>query len=211
MLNMSDFRDKSRSDAWDFSAFVRTYAMYLDERLEYRMQGQKHRSVSVSCSRDDELIEAEAPMGDYVEDREREMERERDRERERKEGSSSNSIFLQGGTPVREMKIDSLFFRVKILQNLLERFLACRPTGTVHHYSYRRTISFNALLFNLILLKLIINSLKYGPNHPKNLNINKNKCKSWYIWPINSICVFGMHMISILMFIVPSPSLPVVQ
>jgi hypothetical protein len=40
MLNMSDFCDRSRTDAWDFSAFVRTYAAYLDDRLEYRMQGK---------------------------------------------------------------------------------------------------------------------------------------------------------------------------
>ncbi|EAY83354.1 hypothetical protein OsI_38571 [Oryza sativa Indica Group] len=37
---MSDFCDRSRTDAWDFSAFVRTYAAYLDDRLEYRMQGK---------------------------------------------------------------------------------------------------------------------------------------------------------------------------
>uniref|UniRef100_I1R6T9 ENTH domain-containing protein n=1 Tax=Oryza glaberrima TaxID=4538 RepID=I1R6T9_ORYGL len=40
MLNMSDFCDRSRNDAWDFSAFVRTYAAYLDDRLEYRMQAK---------------------------------------------------------------------------------------------------------------------------------------------------------------------------
>uniref|UniRef100_A0A0D3H7Z2 AP180 N-terminal homology (ANTH) domain-containing protein n=1 Tax=Oryza barthii TaxID=65489 RepID=A0A0D3H7Z2_9ORYZ len=40
MLNMSDFCDRSRTDAWDFSAFVRTYAAYLDDRLEYRMQAK---------------------------------------------------------------------------------------------------------------------------------------------------------------------------
>ncbi|GFS37258.1 ENTH/ANTH/VHS superfamily protein [Actinidia rufa] len=38
LLNMSDFRDTSRSNSWDYSAFVRTYALYLDEQLEYRMQ-----------------------------------------------------------------------------------------------------------------------------------------------------------------------------
>jgi ANTH domain len=123
MLNMSDFRDKSRSDAWDFSAFVRTYAMYLDERLEFRMQGQKHKSMSLNFIRDDALMEAEAPMGDYWDGRDRE------REGEKEEGSSITAIVLRG-TPIREMKIESLFFRVKTLQNLLERILTCRPTGT---------------------------------------------------------------------------------
>ncbi|KAJ4810817.1 ENTH/ANTH/VHS superfamily protein [Rhynchospora pubera] len=124
MLNMSDFRDKSRSDAWDFSAFVRTYAIYIDERLECRMQGQKHKNVSVSFIRDDASTEAEVPMGDCWEDRDREKERERERE----EGSSSTAIVAQD-TPVKEMKNESLFFKAKTLQNLLERFLACRPTG----------------------------------------------------------------------------------
>lgn len=32
LLNLSDFRDDSHSNAWDYSAFVRTYALYLDER-----------------------------------------------------------------------------------------------------------------------------------------------------------------------------------
>ncbi|CAI0444320.1 unnamed protein product [Linum tenue] len=34
LLNMSDFRDEAHSSSWDHSAFVRTYAMYLDQRLE---------------------------------------------------------------------------------------------------------------------------------------------------------------------------------
>ncbi|TVU19445.1 hypothetical protein EJB05_35595, partial [Eragrostis curvula] len=41
VLNMSDFCDCSRADAWDFSAFVRTFAAYLDDRLEYRMQARQ--------------------------------------------------------------------------------------------------------------------------------------------------------------------------
>ncbi|KAG6417398.1 hypothetical protein SASPL_119555 [Salvia splendens] len=41
-LNLCDFRDSSRK-AWDYSAFVRTYALYLDELLEFRMQGHAER------------------------------------------------------------------------------------------------------------------------------------------------------------------------
>ncbi|KAK8706562.1 hypothetical protein V6N13_050123 [Hibiscus sabdariffa] len=40
ILNMTDFRDTSRSNSWDFSAFVRTYALYLDESLEFKMQAK---------------------------------------------------------------------------------------------------------------------------------------------------------------------------
>ncbi|XAR49420.1 hypothetical protein NMG60_11032624 [Bertholletia excelsa] len=41
LLNMSDFTDKSRKNSWDYSAFVRTYAAFLDEELEWRMVGRK--------------------------------------------------------------------------------------------------------------------------------------------------------------------------
>ncbi|RWR91313.1 AP180 N-terminal ANTH domain-containing protein [Cinnamomum micranthum f. kanehirae] len=34
MLNLSHFRDDSSPNAWDYSAWVRTYALYLEERLE---------------------------------------------------------------------------------------------------------------------------------------------------------------------------------
>ncbi|KAH0912686.1 hypothetical protein HID58_036007, partial [Brassica napus] len=34
MLNMSHFRDEAHSSSWDHSAFVRTYACYLDQMLE---------------------------------------------------------------------------------------------------------------------------------------------------------------------------------
>ncbi|KAK3036985.1 hypothetical protein RJ639_030950 [Escallonia herrerae] len=34
MLNISHFKDDSSTEAWDYSAWVRTYALYLEERLE---------------------------------------------------------------------------------------------------------------------------------------------------------------------------------
>lgn len=34
MLNLSHFKDDSSPNAWDYSAWVRTYALYLEERLE---------------------------------------------------------------------------------------------------------------------------------------------------------------------------------
>ncbi|KAJ8530949.1 hypothetical protein K7X08_023830 [Anisodus acutangulus] len=46
LLNMSEFRD-SRSNSWDYSALVRTYSLYLDEQLEYKMQSRRgKRSAS---------------------------------------------------------------------------------------------------------------------------------------------------------------------
>lgn len=34
ILNLSHFRDATHSNAWDYTAFVRTYGLYLDERLD---------------------------------------------------------------------------------------------------------------------------------------------------------------------------------
>ncbi|XP_062175924.1 putative clathrin assembly protein At1g03050 [Alnus glutinosa] len=98
LLNMSDFRDSSQSNSWDYSSFVRTYALYLDERLEFRMQSRRGKRSVFGFEEDDD--------------------------------QEANN--LQGGpraTPVREMRTEHVFSRMQHLQQLLERFLACRPTG----------------------------------------------------------------------------------
>lgn len=97
LLNMSDFRDASgKSYSWDYSAFVRTYALYLDEQLEYRMQGRrgKHSGFTQHPPEDDE------PVGDGA-----------------------------GLTPFHEMRTESLCAKVHRLLQVLDRFLACKPTG----------------------------------------------------------------------------------
>lgn len=52
LLNMSDFLDSSRSNSWDYSAFIRTYALYLDEHLEFKMQGK--RGMHIAFAYEDE-------------------------------------------------------------------------------------------------------------------------------------------------------------
>ncbi|KAF8111782.1 hypothetical protein N665_0073s0131 [Sinapis alba] len=106
LLNMSDFRDVSRSNSWDYSAFVRTYALYLDERLDFRMQ-MRHGKRGVYC----------VGGGDTVED-----------EKDKPEADLSTAIVVRS-QPIAEMKTEQIFTRVQHLQQLLERFLACRPTG----------------------------------------------------------------------------------
>ncbi|CAH2039059.1 unnamed protein product [Thlaspi arvense] len=102
LLNMSDFRDVSRSNSWDYSAFVRTYALYLDERLDFRMQA-RHGKRGVYCvGGDTEEDEKDKPAADL------------------------STAIVQ---PIAEMKTEQIFTRVQHLQQLLDRFLACRPTG----------------------------------------------------------------------------------
>ncbi|XP_047171429.1 putative clathrin assembly protein At1g03050 [Vigna umbellata] len=104
-LNMSDFRDNLKSNSWEFSAFVRTYALYLDERLEYRMQSKRgKRSRFASDEEEDETMEKESENGRHS----REMVK---------------------ATPVSELKTSNLFSKMQHLQLVLERFTACRPTG----------------------------------------------------------------------------------
>ncbi|XP_010422560.1 PREDICTED: putative clathrin assembly protein At4g02650 [Camelina sativa] len=105
LLNMSDFRDASQSDSWDYSAFVRTYALYLDERLDFRMQGKrgKHGGDCDSGGQEDDHQETKTDI-------------------------RSRALVVKS-KPVAEMKTEKIFIRVHHLQQLLDRFLACRPTG----------------------------------------------------------------------------------
>ncbi|KAL0797297.1 hypothetical protein Bca101_052471 [Brassica carinata] len=109
LLNMSDFRDVSRSNSWDYSAFVRTYALYLDERLDYRMQ-TRHGKRGVYCV-----------GGDTVEDK-----------KDDPEAYLSTAIVVRS-QPIAEMKTEQIFTRIQHLQQLLDRFLACRPTGSARN------------------------------------------------------------------------------
>ena len=106
LLNMSDFRDASQSNSWDYSAFVRTYALYIDERLEFRMQGRRGKRSMFGIDDDQ-----------YYQDHHQDQEQQPGSENART-------------TPVRDMKIEHIFSRTQHLQQLLERFLACKPTGS---------------------------------------------------------------------------------
>ncbi|KAH6803246.1 hypothetical protein C2S51_034692 [Perilla frutescens var. frutescens] len=79
VLNMADFRDDSHPNSWDHSAFVRAYALCLDQKLEH--VAYYGRKVSVGGDDDDD------------------------------------------GGPERVLE------RLNQLLRLLDRFLACRPTG----------------------------------------------------------------------------------
>lgn len=109
LLNMSDFRDKSTSNSWEFCAFLRTYALYLDEKLEFKMQHRRGKRSRFAFDEDEE------------EPRERERYRSRERDKDRE--------IVVRSTPLHEMKNEQLFSKMQHLQLLLERFIACRPTG----------------------------------------------------------------------------------
>ncbi|KAF0926972.1 hypothetical protein E2562_028554 [Oryza meyeriana var. granulata] len=126
MLNMSDFCDRSRTDAWDFSAFVRTYAAYLDDRLEYRMQA-KHGGVGGAGRRGrplrEELYASPGNRFSYDDFSARDEENTTN-------GEADKAVALVvRETPTSEMTLEQLLAKAQQLQHLLDRFIACRPVG----------------------------------------------------------------------------------
>lgn len=112
VLNMSGFRDEAHSNSWDHSGFVRTYAIYLDQKLEFSTYDRK-------------LNDGDG-YGQYRSDghgmdRRKRFFNEPDESAGREEKS--------GVTPAREMKPEKVLERLNQLLQLLDRFLACRPTG----------------------------------------------------------------------------------
>ncbi|KAH7574118.1 hypothetical protein ACOSQ2_008443 [Xanthoceras sorbifolium] len=149
LLNMSDFKDEAHSSSWDYSAFVRTYALYLDQRLELVLFDKKGGSGSGSVGRNNGLGDRDRddfrspPPRSYEHDYGDSSSRgERDgygdygmTRRSRSYGDMSEAV---GGreekkpavvTPLREMKAERIFGKMGHLQRLLDRFLSCRPTG----------------------------------------------------------------------------------
>ncbi|KAM3300926.1 putative clathrin assembly protein [Capsicum chacoense] len=115
VLNMSDFRDEAHSNSWDHSGFIRAYAFYLDQKLEFTVYDRKVNSV-------DEKKRFEDGFGQYRDGPRRERSyNEFDESAGREEKN--------GVTPVREMKPERVLERLNQLLQLLDRFLACRPTG----------------------------------------------------------------------------------
>ncbi|XP_009758404.1 clathrin coat assembly protein AP180-like [Nicotiana sylvestris] len=105
ILNLSNFRDDSNSSPWDFTAFIRTFALYLDERLDCFLIGKLQRRYNYK-------------------------ERENSRHfRTNSSSSSSSSIRRRTNEAIREMKPAMLLDKISYWQRLLERAIAIRPTG----------------------------------------------------------------------------------
>lgn len=118
VLNMSDFRDEAHSNSWDHSGFIKTYALYLDQKLEFMAFERKLNGV-------DDRRRYEDGSGDF-----------RDNQRSRSYGDLYESVGrgdrkdAKGATPVREMKSERILERLNQLLRVLDRFIACRPTGS---------------------------------------------------------------------------------
>lgn len=114
VLNMSDFRDEAHSYSWDHVGFVKSYALYLDQKIEFSVYEGKLSGVDDKCS------EFRVEYGHGVNNRPRSY------------GYLDEPVVRgvrEKGTPLREMKTEKVSQRLNQLLRLLDRFLACRPTG----------------------------------------------------------------------------------
>lgn len=125
VLNMSDFRDESHSNSWDHTGFVRFYATYLDEKVEFvvferKLKGNVERKF---CESDDGFGQRE-----YRDDFDYGMPR-----RSRSYGDANDDSVEREQrrevTPIREMKPERVLGKLNQLLRILDRILACRPTG----------------------------------------------------------------------------------
>ncbi|KAK4761900.1 hypothetical protein SAY87_029784 [Trapa incisa] len=155
LLNMSDFRDEAHSSSWDQSAFVRTYAMYLDQKLELSLFERKSGGGSGSANGSSSVHgeDRHRPQGEdrygarddfrsppargydyeYSDSRGEYGNYGGGMRRSRSYGDMTESARGREEkrvvTPLRDMKPERIFGKMGHLQRLLDRFLSCRPTG----------------------------------------------------------------------------------
>ncbi|KAJ8773968.1 hypothetical protein K2173_009399 [Erythroxylum novogranatense] len=146
LLNMSDFRDEAHSSSWDHSAFVRTYAMFLDQRLEMILfdrkgsgGGSAHGELEKYGGRGDFRSPPPGRAYEYNDYGDYRGESGHGsygmKTRSRSYGDMADAVGREGReekkaiTPLREMKPERIFGKMGHLQRLLDRFLSCRPTG----------------------------------------------------------------------------------
>ncbi|KAL6135188.1 hypothetical protein ACLB2K_067416 [Fragaria x ananassa] len=99
ILNLSNFKDESTSCPWDYTSFVRNFALYLDERLDCFLTGKLQRRFTYQRDHDCIII---------------------NNNRSRRRGNEP---------VVRDMKPAMLLDRIQFWQKLLDRAIATIPSG----------------------------------------------------------------------------------
>ncbi|WOG91291.1 hypothetical protein DCAR_0310539 [Daucus carota subsp. sativus] len=114
VLNMSGFRDEAHAYSWDHAGFVKSYALYLDQKIEFSVYDRRMSGL------DDKYSEFRVEYGHGGNNRPRAY------------GDLDEPVVRgvrEKGTPLREMKTEKVSQRLNQLLRLLDRFLACRPNG----------------------------------------------------------------------------------
>ncbi|CAN1853750.1 Putative clathrin assembly protein At2g25430 [Linum perenne] len=152
LLNMSDFKDEAHSSSWDHSAFVRTYALYLDQRLELVLfdrkgsvggggGGSSHGGEIERYGAREDFRSPPPRSYEYSDNygggadggfgnpgmnrRSRSFGDVNEAAGSSREGRDQRKAV----TPLQDMKPERIFGKMAHLQRLLDRFLSCRPTG----------------------------------------------------------------------------------
>eukprot|EP00252_Welwitschia_mirabilis_P003430 TRINITY_DN1349_c0_g1_i1.p1 TRINITY_DN1349_c0_g1~~TRINITY_DN1349_c0_g1_i1.p1 ORF type:complete len:631 (-),score=95.54 TRINITY_DN1349_c0_g1_i1:387-2279(-) len=182
LLNLADFRDDSHSNAWDYSAFVRTYALYLDERLDCTILGkckfadksqreQRPRSYTEQPYRGYEYSDGRYgsggssyrssydDFGDYGSVGRRPRYGDFDDLTPRRAGNEENGQKPEAFVAVRDMKPEMVLDRMPYWQRLLERFLASRPTGAARNHRLVHVSLYNLVRESFQLYKDITDGL----------------------------------------------------
>ncbi|KAE8718936.1 putative clathrin assembly protein [Hibiscus syriacus] len=123
VLNMSDFRDEAHSNSWDHAGFVRFYAMYLDEKVEFSVFEKKRRDGEDKFAGIDERNR----LREYGEFRD-----DYDRGTDSRYGDLNDSVGREQrreATPMREMRPERVLGRLHQLLKILYKVLGCRPAG----------------------------------------------------------------------------------
>ncbi|XP_022755152.1 probable clathrin assembly protein At4g32285 [Durio zibethinus] len=128
VLNMMGFKDEAHSNSWDHAGFVRFYAMYLDEKVEFSVFEKKGRGGEGKFEERDERNRR--VYGEFRDDYDHGMGR-----RSRSYGDLNDSVRgeqreqRREGTPMREMRPERVLGWLNQSLRILNRVLACRPTG----------------------------------------------------------------------------------
>lgn len=120
VLNMADFKDEAHSNSLDHAAFVKFYAMYLDEKVEFLVFEKKLKGRDKPGERDRE-------HGEFRDDFDRGMGR-----KSRSYGDVCESVGREA-TQIKEMRPERVLGRVNRLLRILDRVLACRPAGSARN------------------------------------------------------------------------------
>ena len=139
MLNLSHFRDDSNSSAWDYSAFVRTYALFIDEKLDSSVSGDVrttgHIRSPVEIGRKSSFgMDDSSFKGRHSPDQSGRR-HSFDGARSNRSHSFDVDKFEDGQRgkkeriQMKDMSITKVLEKLPVLQRLMDRILGCRPTG----------------------------------------------------------------------------------
>ncbi|XP_030515372.2 putative clathrin assembly protein At2g25430 [Rhodamnia argentea] len=108
LLNMSHFRDEAHPNSGDHSGFLRFYAMYLEEKVEFSVFEKRQEGGGVGA------------VGKYE-------------ERQELEFGRTSSPAKREIVPIKEMGPERVLFRLNLQLRILDRVLACRPAGAARN------------------------------------------------------------------------------